>query len=48
MRLGLIYEVVSDLLRLELEKEGIDREDIGWFKNSLIETIVYDGVLKFH
>ena len=48
VRLGLIYEVVSDLLRLELIKKGMKREEIGHFQEPKIEDIIKKGVLNFH
>ena len=46
--LGLIYEVVADLLRIKLFKKGIKREAIGKFDEPKVEAIVYGGVLNFH
>ena len=48
VHLGLIYEVVADLLRLELSKKGIKREEIGRFEEPKIEDIIKKGVLNFH
>ncbi len=48
VRLGLIFGVVSDLLRVELLKVGIKREEIGRFQEPKIEDIIKKGVLNFH
>ena len=48
MHLGLIYEVVSDFLRIELLKVGLKREEIGRFQEPKIEDIIRKGVLNFH